>query len=120
MNSEFESKHPRGAKSRFVRKFHAEPDGELVREPSGLVEGSRRAILNLIVAIGPQAECLTLIGGHAVHERTASLDVPIFPTSDGDSKRCWKQRDTNTGRWLGRVCGAAVHTRRMAERSSGR
>lgn len=53
-------------------------------EPSGEVEWSRRAIINVIGVLATHAESLTLIGAHAVLLRTVDLDAPMAPTGDGD------------------------------------
>jgi hypothetical protein len=54
------------------------------REPSGEAEWSRRGIINVVAVLAAHADSLTLIGAHAVLLRTADLDVPMAPTSDGD------------------------------------
>ncbi len=53
-------------------------------EPRSESEWSRRAITNVAGVLAAHVQSLTLIGAHAVLLRTADLDAPIAPTSDGD------------------------------------
>lgn len=52
--------------------------------PRTETEWSRRAIINVVDVLSAHSESLTLIGAHAILLRTAQLDVPSMPTSDGD------------------------------------
>jgi len=53
-------------------------------EPRSESEWSRRAIINVAGVLAAHVQSLTLIGAHAVLLRTAALDAPLAPTSDGD------------------------------------
>ncbi len=53
-------------------------------EPRSESEWSRRAIINVASVLAAHVQSLTLIGAHAVLLRTAALDAPLAPTSDGD------------------------------------
>ncbi|ACZ31128.1 hypothetical protein Xcel_2110 [Xylanimonas cellulosilytica DSM 15894] len=53
-------------------------------EPRSEAEWSRRAVINVVSVLTSHASSLTLIGAHAVMLRTADLDAPFAPTSDGD------------------------------------
>lgn len=55
-----------------------------LREPNGPVEWSRRAIINVVDALGTQTGAVTVVGGHAVQIRTENLGIEILPTTDGD------------------------------------
>jgi len=53
-------------------------------EPRSESEWSRRAIINVAGVLAAHVQSLTMIGAHAVLLRTAALDAPLAPTSDGD------------------------------------
>lgn len=53
-------------------------------EPRSESEWSRRAIINVAGVLAAHVQSLTLNGAHAVLLRTAALDAPLAPTSDGD------------------------------------
>jgi hypothetical protein len=53
-------------------------------EPATNLEWSRRALINVADVLSDHLDAFTLIGGHAVHLHTESLDIPHLPTVDGD------------------------------------
>jgi len=54
------------------------------KTPRTEMEWSRRAIINVVDVLAVHAGSLTLVGAHAVLQRTMDLDVPRMPTGDGD------------------------------------
>lgn len=78
---------PRNPRDRVPAAVRPQPEGGGQagrREPDGPVEWSRRAIINVIDALGLQVGAVTVVGGHAVQIRTEKLHVEILPTTDGD------------------------------------